>query len=230
MQPARDRHHQCVLRRFGSQVQRHCPAHKPAAPGIQHHGEVQGSSLRRSRLVDGASDIVFCGFKRTCGARSRPRHATESMAHPPLLVAIAQMSSMQPLRTTAARSALMKRVRRERTSPEQKVCKLLWSLGARYRRNVSDLPGTPDVANKSRRKAVFVHGCFWHFHDGCRSGRVPHRNRSFWATKLEGNRQRDRRKLRSLRALGYDVLVVWECEIACAEELRQRLRSFWFSV
>ena len=140
-----------------------------------------------------------------------------------------RLALARPLRTTQARSALMKRVRRERTTPEQQVCRLLWSLGARYRRNVSDLPGTPDVANKSRAKAVFVHGCFWHFHEGCRRGRIPRRNRSFWATKLHENRRRDIRKLRSLRALGYDVLVVWECEIAHPEDLLQRLRSFWFS-
>ena len=136
---------------------------------------------------------------------------------------------MARIQTTPRRSALMKRVRRERTDAEDAVCKLLWSIGARYRRNVRNLPGSPDIANKARRKAVFVHGCFWHHHEGCPRGRVPHRNSAFWHQKLQRNVERDRQKVVSLLAEGYDVFVVWECETRDPEALGERLAEFWFS-
>ena len=113
------------------------------------------------------------------------------------------------IQTTAARSALMKRIRRERTNPEETVCRVLWSLGARYRRNVRDLPGTPDIANKSRRKAIFVHGCFWHAHEDCVRGQLPKRNRAFWSRKFDRNRRRDMRTQKVLKAQGFEILVVW---------------------
>ena len=113
---------------------------------------------------------------------------------------------MAGIQTTPSRSALMKRVRRERTAAENAVCKVLWSIGARYRRNVRSLPGTPDIANKARRKAVFVHGCFWHHHKDCPRGRVPHRNSAFWLEKLQRNAERDQKKIMSLRAGGVRCL------------------------
>lgn len=122
----------------------------------------------------------------------------------------------------------MKRVRREGTTGEDVVCKMLWSIGARYRRNVRGLAGTPDIANKTRRKAVFVHGCFWHHHENCTRGRVPRRNRAFWLDKLRRNVKRDREKTRLLQAQGYGVLVVWECELADPDALERRLAEFWF--
>lgn len=117
----------------------------------------------------------------------------------------------------------MKRVRRSRTAPEEAVAQLLRELGLRLRRNVSSLPGTPDFANKSRRLAVFVHGCFWHAHPGCVRARLPKANRPFWRAKLDANVERDARKRRALKAAGYHVTVIWECELGTAK-VRRRLR------
>lgn len=130
--------------------------------------------------------------------------------------------------TTKARSALMKRIRRTGTRAEQRVGRLLHRLGARFRKNVGQLPGSPDIANRTKKKAIFVHGCFWHHHAGWPRGRVPKTNTSFWLDKLEGNRRRDRSKERQLRELGFDVLVVWECQLEAEEELSRRLNRFWF--
>ena len=132
------------------------------------------------------------------------------------------------LPTTPERSALMSRVRQKGTSAELAVRKTLHGLGARYRTNVRYLPGSPDIANKSKRKALFVHGCFWHYHKGCPRGTVPKRNSAYWEEKLERNRERDRQKTEALSGLGYDILVVWECDLAHPERLERRLHRFWF--
>lgn len=130
--------------------------------------------------------------------------------------------------TTPERSALMKRVRRQGTDLEAKVRQVLTKIGARYRLNVKGLPGSPDIANRSRRKAIFIHGCFWHHHQACGRGRIPARNREFWSDKLRRNVERDERKTRNLNELGYEVLTLWECELKDAERLTNRLREFWF--
>lgn len=122
----------------------------------------------------------------------------------------------------------MRRVRQSGTKPERIVCSALSASGARYRLNVRSLPGSPDLANKTRRKVIFVHGCFWHGHGACGRGRIPTANRALWTEKLRDNRMRDRRKERVLRAIGYDVLVVWGCELDDRRVLAQRLRRFWF--
>jgi DNA mismatch endonuclease (patch repair protein) len=129
--------------------------------------------------------------------------------------------------TDAARSALMKRMRQRGTTPELVVRRLLHAAGARFRLNVRGLPGTPDVVNRRRRKAVFVHGCFWHSHYQCRRATIPQRNRAFWEEKLRRNRERDAEKEKALRALGYDVLTVWECELGEQGRLRAKLIDFW---
>lgn len=121
----------------------------------------------------------------------------------------------------------MKRVAQANTAPEREVRRLLTLLGARYRLNVRSLPGRPDIGNSSRRKAIFVHGCFWHAHPECPRGRLPASNVVFWTEKLLANRRRDSRNVRDLLALGYDVLVVWECELRDRSVLRSRLRRFW---
>ena len=133
---------------------------------------------------------------------------------------------MARIQATPRRSAFMKRLRRERTAAEDTVCKMLWSVGARYRRIVRSLPGTPDVANEARRKAAFVHGCFWHHHEDCPRGRIPYRSNAFWRAKLRRNAERYREKIMSLRAAGYVVFVVWECELGSPDILRQRWPSF----
>ena len=135
----------------------------------------------------------------------------------------------EEVRTTPERSLLMQRVRRRGTTPELKVRQILTELGARYRLNVEGLPGSPDIANARWKKAIFVHGCFWHFHQACGRGRIPERNRTFWTGKLEKNVERDQRKIDALRARGYDVLVVWECELRSYDALRERLREYWYN-
>ena len=129
--------------------------------------------------------------------------------------------------TTEYRSDLMKRVRQTGTAPELAVRGILAEIGVRYRLNVRGLPGRPDIANKARRKAIFVHGCFWHFHKECGRGKIPERNKDFWAEKLRANRRRDRKKVEALERLGFDVLVIWECELSSPALLKRQLESFW---
>ena len=112
----------------------------------------------------------------------------------------------------AARRALMSRIRQRDTAPEVALRKSLYALGFRYRLHPKLLPGRPDLVFPSRRIALFVHGCFWHGH-GCRAGRRPTSNSGYWNTKLEDNQIRDERKASELRAAGWDVLTVWECEL-----------------
>jgi DNA mismatch endonuclease (patch repair protein) len=135
---------------------------------------------------------------------------------------------MTRVATTPERSALMKRVRQKGTNLELLVRRALTRMNARYRLNVRELPGRPDIANKTRKKAIYVHGCFWHHHPECHRGRIPFRNREFWREKLQKNVERDRRKTRDLDELGFDVLVLWECELDNEQALEQRLREFWF--
>jgi DNA mismatch endonuclease, patch repair protein len=124
------------------------------------------------------------------------------------------------------RSRRMSAIRSGNTKPEMVVRRLLHGLGYRYRLHRRDLPGTPDLVFPSRRCVVFVHGCFWHRHEDCRLARLPKSRVEFWETKLEGNRQRDQRKVRELVESGWRVLIVWECELADVDALTMRLKSF----
>lgn len=125
--------------------------------------------------------------------------------------------------TDRARSELMRRVRQKGTKAEDQVAAVLRDLDIRYRRNVRSLPGSPDFANKSRKWAIFVHGCFWHRHPSCKRTTTPSRNRSFWLAKFAANKARDKIKNRLLRSLGFEILTVWECEAADKALLRRRL-------
>jgi DNA mismatch endonuclease (patch repair protein) len=138
------------------------------------------------------------------------------------------VQQVKPNHTTPERSALMKRVRRQGTDLEAIVRRALTRIGARYRLNVKGLPGSPDIANRRRKKAIFIHGCFWHHHEACGRGRIPTRNRDFWQDKLQRNVHRDRRKVLDLDELGYAVLTLWECELKDPNVLSQRLREFWY--
>jgi DNA mismatch endonuclease (patch repair protein) len=127
----------------------------------------------------------------------------------PLMSAV---PSSKRLRTDPKRSALMKRVGRKDTGPERVVRRYLHAAGLRYTLHPGALPGTPDIVLPRRRTVVFVHGCFWHGHD-CAHGRVPARsNAHYWNAKIADNRARDHRKNAALKALGWHVEVVWECE------------------
>jgi DNA mismatch endonuclease (patch repair protein) len=124
------------------------------------------------------------------------------------------------------RSAVMRAVRGKDTAPEMIVRRLLFALGYRYRLHVKSLPGQPDLVFPSRRKAIFVHGCFWHRHRCPRGDRMPKARREYWLRKLEGNRLRDRRHRAALARLGWRVLVVWECRTRDADRLAAALKKF----
>lgn len=130
------------------------------------------------------------------------------------------------MRPLSAVSDRMRRVRRSNTLPEQAVRRIIRSLGASYRICPPNLPGRPDIANCCHQWAVFVHGCFWHGHEGCRLATKPKRNAAFWAAKIAANKRRDAGKTRALRSLGFQVLVVWQCELAKHRLLEQRLKRF----
>jgi DNA mismatch endonuclease (patch repair protein) len=123
------------------------------------------------------------------------------------------------------RSERMSRVRGKDTKPELVVRRLVHKMGYRYRKHRQDVPGCPDLAFIQRRKAIFVHGCFWHRH-ACSMGRLPKSRHDFWISKLEGNRARDKRNLKRLRAKGWQALVVWECETRDLALLTPRIRNF----
>ncbi len=127
------------------------------------------------------------------------------------------------LRTDPKRSELMRRVRQRGTRPELIVAEIARKTGLHYRLNVKSLPGSPDLANKRNRWAIFTNGCFWHNHTSCRLATMPRRNASFWKTKFAANRSRDTRKIKELRSLGFRVLVVWQCQTAHPLALETRL-------
>lgn len=112
--------------------------------------------------------------------------------------------------------------------PELLVRRLVHGLGYRYRLHAKDLPGKPDLVFRSKRKIIFVHGCFWHAHDreGCLDGRRPKSNVSYWNPKLTRNKERDAEHVASLKAEGWKVLIIWECETELEGLLKRRLRQF----
>lgn len=114
-----------------------------------------------------------------------------------------------------ARSAQMSRIRGRDTKPEMRVRRALHAAGLRYRLHAKDLPGKPDLVFRSRRIALFVHGCFWHQHPdpNCKLSRMPKSKLDFWLPKLQGNRLRDEKNRSALEAEGWTVVEVWECEI-----------------
>jgi DNA mismatch endonuclease (patch repair protein) len=127
---------------------------------------------------------------------------------------------------TAERSRFMAGVRTKHTDIEMTVRRLVHSLGYRYRLHRKGLPGTPDLIFASLCKVIFVHGCFWHHHTQCAKGSIPKTRRDFWKKKLSKNVERDRRVLRNLKALGWQAMVVWECEIKDRDALTRQLRDF----
>ena len=126
--------------------------------------------------------------------------------------------------TPERRSWNMSRIRGRDTSPEKRVRSLLHRLGFRFTLRRKDLPGRPDIVLPSRKAAVFVHGCFWHRHERCRNSVLPKTRAEFWLAKLTGNVERDRIKAAELKALGWRVLTVWECEIKNEPRLSKKLR------
>ena len=121
------------------------------------------------------------------------------------------------------RSAVMRQVKGKGTTPELKVRKALTALGARYRLNRKDLPGSPDIVMPGPRLAIFVHGCFWHGHDCARGSRVPKTNRDYWLGKVARNKARDLAAVEALAAQGWRVETIWECDLKDDAGLRARL-------
>ena len=113
----------------------------------------------------------------------------------------------------AQRSFNMSRIKSRDTTPEMIVRRLLFSMGYRYRVNAKKLPGKPDIVFTRKRKAIFVHGCFWHRHSGCRYTTMPKTNTDFWKNKFERTQERDKENCQSLKAISWDYLIIWECAV-----------------
>ncbi len=119
----------------------------------------------------------------------------------------------------------MRSVKNKNTSPEILVRKKIYRLGYRYRIHYKKLPGSPDVVFVGRKKVIFVHGCFWHWH-GCKRSRMPETNSEYWETKIKRNQERDAKNYQDLINMGWNVLIIWECEIKNKIELSERLVNF----
>ncbi|MGO9938583.1 MAG: very short patch repair endonuclease [Terracidiphilus sp.] len=124
------------------------------------------------------------------------------------------------------RSANMARIRSRNTSPELSLRKLIHGLGYRFRLHRNDLPGRPDLVFPSRKKVIFVHGCFWHQHTECREGRVPGSRLEYWGPKLRRNQERDALAQSGLRQQGWRYLVVWECELKDLASVLKSVKRF----
>ena len=130
--------------------------------------------------------------------------------------------------TPARRSEIMSNIRAKDMKPEMAVRRLVHSLGYRYRLHRKDLPGKPDLVFANRKKVIFVHGCFWHQHpdNSCRIVRRPKSNRGYWIPKLKRNAQRDAEHQSALNDSGWDVLIVWECQVRADSDLVNTIRHF----
>lgn len=126
--------------------------------------------------------------------------------------------------TTEQRHRNMVAIKGSNTAPELVVRKLLHRLGYRFRLHDRKLPGTPDIVLPRFHTVVMVHGCFWHMH-GCRHTKIPATRRDFWIRKLEGNRSRDQRQEIKLKASGWNVITVWECEVGLPDLLTERFTT-----
>lgn len=128
--------------------------------------------------------------------------------------------------TPERRSEIMSLVRSKDSKAEMAVRKLVHGMGYRYRLHAKDLPGKPDLVFRPRKKAIFVHGCFWHGHAGCRNHRIPKSKIEYWSQKIANNAARDKKVRRRLKALGYATLVIWECEVKAEARLAKRIERF----
>jgi len=132
------------------------------------------------------------------------------------------MDTLSPIE----RSERMRRVKARDTKPEKRLGALVWRLGYRYRKHRRDIPGNPDLAFPGRKRAIFVHGCFWHRHD-CSSGRrTPKSHARFWKKKFQRNIKRDFAVARELRRAGWRALVIWECQLRNTELVERKVRKF----
>lgn len=128
--------------------------------------------------------------------------------------------------TPEERSERMSRVRARDTKPEMKLRRLIHGMGFRYLLHRRDLPGKPDLVFPGRRSIIFMHGCFWHRHEGCGLARLPKSKRAFWSAKLEANKERDQKNISTLEAAGWRVLVIWECQLRDEGGVREVVKEF----
>lgn len=125
------------------------------------------------------------------------------------------------------RSEVMSLIRSKNTKPETAVRSMLHHMGFRFRLHRRDLPGRPDIVLPMYRSVIFVHGCFWHFHQNCRDGKIPQSNQDYWKPKLERTIRRDNEALAALRNAGWNTLVIWGCEVKKnLPELHDRILAF----
>jgi DNA mismatch endonuclease (patch repair protein) len=117
-------------------------------------------------------------------------------------------------------------IRSRDTKVEMRVRRLVHGMGYRYRLHRTSLPGRPDLVFPSRRKIIFVHGCFWHRHPRCSLARLPKSRLAFWLPKLNENRRRDKHNIETLTLNGWRILIVWECQLRSPDALGQKIRSF----
>lgn len=126
----------------------------------------------------------------------------------------------------AERSERMAKIRCKDSNPEMKLRRLVHGMGFRYRLHSKNLPGKPDIVFSRRRAVIFMHGCFWHRHEGCALARLPKSRVDFWKKKLEANKQRDQNNQELLESRGWRVLVVWECQLNDTTEISRIVREF----
>lgn len=120
----------------------------------------------------------------------------------------------------------MSRVSSKNTKPELAVRSLLHRIGYRFRLHASDLPGKPDIVFRSRKKVIFIHGCFWHGHEGCKYAKLPCTSVEFWTQKIDCNRMRDAKTLAGLKAIGWHAFTVWQCELKDLQAVTAALEIF----
>lgn len=128
--------------------------------------------------------------------------------------------------TPERRSWLMSRIKSKNTKPEIKVRKIIYAMGYRYRLHVKQLPGSPDIVFVGRKKIIFINGCYWHGHVGCRYAKLPQSNIEFWVNKINKNKARDFENVAELESLGWKVTTIWQCEIRAPDLLFQKIKSF----
>jgi DNA mismatch endonuclease (patch repair protein) len=134
-----------------------------------------------------------------------------------------RLSGRHRLLTTPVTSERMSKIRQKGTAPEIVVRRALSLLGFRYTLDNRDLPGSPDLANRSKKWAVFVHGCYWHHHDECPRATTPRSNSKFWLAKFAANKRRDAEVVRALESMGFAVFKIWECECVSSQSVQDAL-------
>ena len=137
------------------------------------------------------------------------------------------MNRMMVRKKSRTRSEIMASVKSRDTAPEKAVRSIVHRLGYRFRLRNAKLPGSPDLAFPSRDRLIFVHGCFWHGHDCVRGARIPVTNQTYWISKIQRNRVRDRAVQGKLKRLGWKVAIIWECELKNVDLLERRIRRFF---